>query len=345
MGVTMRDVAAAAGTSVATVSAVLSGTGKSTIRVSPATRARIVHEAARLGFRPNLLARGLATRRTGVLGVLYPYLAAYYDLNPFNTQVMSGLVNGAAACGYNLALCTAGYSEGGEPDLTGLLDGRVDGLILVMPYRDWRSPARYARAGDPVVAITYADEPGGPLTVNADDFGAGQLAAQHLIRLGHRRIAHLRGDLRVSTSLPRWTGFRTALLAAGVPVQPELEIQSDFSEAAGRAAGLAILRMPRSRRPTAVFAANDLCAVGLIREFQHHGLRVPEDLAVVGCDDTWYTTLSEPHLTSVHIPLYSMGESAVRLLVARVTGGGAGECSVRLPVSLTVRRSCGAGCG
>ena len=168
------------------------------------------------------------------------------------------------------------------------------------------------------------------------------MAAEHLVSLGHKRIAHLMGSPDVVTSQPRARGFRDALNDAGIEVREELIVQSGFDWRLGMESTRQLLARGSRAMPTAIFAANDLCAEGAIRAIRAAGLSVPNDVAVVGYDDTWYATLTEPPLTTVHMPIDEMGEMAARMLIARLEGDKSIDPQPVLPVSLTVRHSCGA---
>ncbi len=338
--VTIRDVARLAGTSVAAASAGLNGTAGRTIRISEATRARIAAAAAQLGYVGNPIAKSLATGRTRVLGVMLPYADAFVDQNPFCMQVLFGVMREAVAHHYNAMLYTA---VGGRPEeqAASMADSRVDGLVLVMPEVDGKLVARCERNKVPFVAVLHPPRPG-LWTVNADDFGGGLLAARHLVGLGHQRIAHLRGNGEVSTSRPRFEGFLAGLAEAGVVADPRYMVSASFDWRGGLAATRSLLALPSTERPTAIFAANDLCAQGALYALAEAGLSAPEDMAVVGYDDTPYAAMTHPALTSVNMHIAEMGALAARMLIARCEGAVVEDAQPVLPVSLTVRQSCGA---
>lgn len=340
MASTIRDVAKRAGTSAAAVSAVFNGHGRHNIRVGAATRARILATAAELEFAPNPIARSLATRRTGVLGLVFPYSGAFIDHNPFCDRVLSGVLEEAVRQGYNLMLHTAAGREAEAIEPSSLTDPRVDGLILVVP--DIGSPVieHCLRAEFPYVGLVTGPGRDATCAVNADDFAGGRLATEHLIRLGHRRIAHLVGDANIGSSEPRCKGYLAAVEAAGIAPDPQLVVPAGFSVPDGYAAMTRLLAQPHS--PTAVFATSDLCAEGALRALRDQGLLVPEGVAVVGYDDTWFAAATQPPLTSIHMPIYDMAALAVRKLIARVEPGETPVGESVLPVTLTIRQSCGA---
>lgn len=340
MRVTLRDVAKAAETSVASASATLHGTRGETIRVSEGTRARIRAVAAQLGYVANPIAKSLATGKTRSLGLVLPYADAFLDQNPFCSQVMHGVMREVVRRHYNLMLHTAtGGIRDGEAVLS--IDSRVDGLLVVMPPSASPAVQRCEQRGIPYMAVLCKPEDA-LWSVNSDDETGGRLAAEHLIGLGHRRIAHLVGSKDVASTAPRAVGFMSAMDQHGLPVHPDLIVDASFSTEGGYRAMRQILDGPASKRPTAVFAANDLCADGAIRAAREFGLDVPGDIAVVGYDDTWFATMTQPPLTSVHMPIAEMGETAASMLIERVEGREPAVRQAVLPVSLTVRQSCGA---
>lgn len=340
MAVTIRDVAKLAGTSVTAVSATLSGTTGGTIRVGQLTRERILAAASELGYVSNPIAKSLATGKTKVLGLMLPYADAFVDQNPFCNQVMSGIMRAVIQRHYNLMLYTA-TSSVQRDRAASFLDSRIEGLLLVMPPADGAVIAKCRKRGIPFVSLLQS--PASDVwTVNSDDYTGGRMAAEHLLSLGHRRIAHLVGSPGVITTQPRLKGFCDALNDAGVEILEEFLVPSGFDWRMGMAATQSLLERSHRNLPTALFAANDLCAEGAIRAIRAAGMSVPDDVAVVGYDDTWFATLTQPPLTSVHMPIAEMGELAASMLIARLEGDTSVDPQPMLPVSLTVRQSCGA---
>lgn len=337
MPVTIRDVAQKAGTSVAAASSALSGR-RGSIRVGEATRQRIVAVAEELGYVPNPIAKSLATGRTRTLGLVLPYPNAFIDQNPFCTHVMHGVFQAAIADKYNLMLFTAWAEHHAPPAEFGQ---RADGLILVLPPSDDPLVAYCRERNVPSVAVV-ADPASGLPTVNSDDREGGYVGTKHLLDLGHRRIGFLGGVAEISTSEPRRAGYLRALADHGIAPEPRLMVAAGFDARYGHAAMLDLLSLPRRLRPTAVFAVNDLCANGAISAIREAGLRIPEDIAVVGYDDTEFCDTTRPTLTSVHMSVDELGSTAVRRLVRLIDGEDDGPTELILPVSLTIRDSCGA---
>jgi len=338
----IRDVAELAGTSVAAVSVVLTGKSKGTIRVSDETERRIRDAAQQLNYTPNPVARGLATGRCRVLGLVFPYSRAFTDRSPFCTELMTGVFDEAIREQYNVMLHTAVGEDWYSADAQILADPRADGLILSIPRPNSEIVSGLIRRRYPVVTVVYDPGEQDVCSVNADEFTGGRLAAEHLVKLGHKRIAHLAGLPVVATSEPRKQGFLSVMREAGLPVDPELVPTTGFSHDLAYERTTELLALPKDRRPTALFAANDLAANGCIAAIRDAGLRVPDDIAVVGYDDTWFADITSPKLTSVHMPIFEMGIEAAKILTALVEGRPIVEKHPVLPVSLTVRESCGA---
>jgi LacI family transcriptional regulator len=337
MGVTIRDVAKLAGASVASVSAALNGSTSGSIRVSDSTRTRIRHAAAQLGYVSNPIAKSLATGRTGVVGLMLPYADAFFGHDPFSMTIMRGVMRGAVETHRNVMLYSA--SEGmSESRIAMMIDTRVDGLVLVIPEEDGAVITKLEHRGIPYVSVLRRPAPGA-WTVNSDDYEGGRLATQHLLNLGHRRLLHLKGDEKVMTTIPRCRGFLDAAEEAGA--QTEV-IEAGFDWKGGREAGMSLLRRRGTKAPTAVFCANDFAAQGFLMACDELGVRAPDDIAVVGYDDTHFAETMRPRLTTVHMGVEEMGVLALENLTLRIENPTAEPQQSVLPVRLTVRESCGA---
>ncbi|MBC8066024.1 MAG: LacI family DNA-binding transcriptional regulator [Chlorobia bacterium] len=335
----MSDIAERVGTSVAAVSVTLNGAKSATLRVGSDTRRRILEVAEEMSYRRNPMAGALATGRTHVLGLMLPSHDAYMAHDPFFSLVTTGITACASENGYNVMLYSATAEDEGLRAAS-MVDKRVDGLVLVSPPSGTPILDECQRQGIPVVSI-MADADVGPLQVHSDDFLGGLLAMRHLISLGHRRIAHLKGGNGVATTEPRYQAYLAALREANMVPDPALCLVGDFKRTAGRDATDRLLNLPSC--PTAIFAANDLSAHGAIEAIREAGLRVPEDVAVVGYDDTWYATVTRPALTSVRMDVETLGRKAAELLIGFLRGGEMPrEPRIVVPVSLTIRESCGA---
>ncbi|MBP7964122.1 MAG: LacI family DNA-binding transcriptional regulator [Caldilineaceae bacterium] len=306
MSTTMSDVAAQAGVSVTTVSHVIN----STRPVSADLRERVVVAMAALNYQPNRLARSLRQGRTHTIGMIVPDNA-----NPYFAEVARGIEETAYQNDYSLILCnSAGDLDRERFYINVLLEKQVDGIILVAAGS---STSNIANIALPPMVVVDRDLPNihadAVLTENAQ---GGQLATEHLLALGHRRIACITGASDVTPTAERATGYRQALVAAGVEVDENLVVKGDFHYASGYAAAKGLLTGPNP--PTAIFACNDLMAVGAISAGIELGLRIPADLSIVGFDDVQLASFTNPPLTTVAQPKREMGTLAVSLLLERM---------------------------
>ncbi len=328
--VTITDVAREAGVSVATVSKVLNDR----YGVASATSARVRSVIADLGYESSLVARSLRSHRTHVLGILVA------EFEPFSAEILKGAATALGDSEYELLAYSAGRHRdraGWEQRSLSRLSGTlVDGAVLVTPT------VTDIHAGVPVVAIDPHAGPSALPTVDADSFAGAVTATTHLVQLGHRRIAHVAGRADLESSRLREAGYRQALADAGIEVDPRLVVPGDYRREGSRSAAAALLASDDP--PTAVFAANDLSALAVVEVALEAGLRVPDDLSVVGFDDVPEAVGSVPALTTVHQPLHEMGRLALEMLVALVEDrpdAGAGPAHRRLATTLVRRASTG----
>ena len=327
--VTTHDVAARAGVSQPLVSLVLSN--NPTARIAPDTRERVLRAAEALGYRANVVARSLVQRRSYAIGLVVPDLS-----NQFFAHVVSGAERVAVEEGYAVLLCE---QRGGSIDrhLDALRSRQVDGLILDAAGAS--SIPEELLDGINVVLIDQPSQrwPG----VASDAEGAGRLAAEHLVGLGHRRIAFVGPSADVHSFRMRERGFTRALREAGVGVDTELLRRAPATVAGGHAAMRSLMTLGQA--PTAVFFANDLLALGAYKACAQLGVAIPRDVSLVGCDDIEFAQLVTPELTTVAVPARELGARAARLLVRDLAGDpvGPSQQSRPLPVRLVVRGSTG----
>lgn len=307
----IKDVARAVDVSTATVSRALRGLPG----VSETTRSRIVAEAERLGYEPSPSAVGLASGRTRTVAVIVPFVTQWYF-----AQVIQGAEAPLREAGYDLLL----YNLGGRPEArqrvfsTSLLAKRADAVLLLGLKPSPEELDRLLTLGRPV-ALVGADAPGLG-GVHIDDVAAARLATEHLLSLGHRRIGYIGGSLTTAVDFTapsaRLEGYRSALAAAGIPRDPALEDIGDFTVAGGGAAGRRLLAGPG--RPTAIFAASDEMAIGVLRAARDLGIAVPEELSVVGVDDHELAEFFD--LTTIAQPVREHGRLAAEQVLAGLTG-------------------------
>lgn len=322
----LRDVAAAAQVDASVVSRVLSGDQRLSIR--PETRARVLEAAARLNYRPNRAARTLKTARTMAIGMVVPDLA-----NPAFAQIARGAEERAAAAGYVLVVIRGAVADG-----LAELEGRVDGLLVAAATSD--SPLfREGFGGLPAVLVNRR-EAGEIPSVIVDDEAGSALAVRHLISLGHRRIGHVAGPQNADTARRRLHGYRSAMEEAGLGPPSELVFEGPvYDEAAGLRGATKLLQL--AEPPTAIFAANIRVSVGVLAAVHQLGLRIPQDVSVVGFDDTALSIYLNPPLTSVRMPLVELGGQAVESLLLEIGGQRADDVMVGIPPELVVRASTG----
>lgn len=324
--------AAAAGVHPSTVSRVLSSGGPSSI--AGATARRVTKAADRLGYRPSALARSLRLRRTLTLGMLVPDIT-----NPFFSSIIKGAEDAARGRGYNLILCnTEDLPEREASYLAVLRERQVDGVLIASSRMGDATIAGLRRDRFPFVLLNRSARGAGDLAVLVDNRAGAEAVVAHLAALGHRRVAHIAGPSTTTTGAERWAGFTAAARANGLVADRRLLIEADgFSEAAGYASTRKLLA--RGNAPTAIFAANDLIAIGALAAIREAGLRVPHDISIVGFNDIPLAGLLEPALTTVRVPQLEMGHRAVELLVGRLEGSQHGPCRIILPTTLVVRAS------
>jgi LacI family transcriptional regulator len=326
--VTAVEVAKQAGVSQPTVSLVLSQNPKA--RVAPETRARVLKVAEELGYRPNRLAQGLVRRRSFALGIMVPGFA-----NPVNSAIISGAERVAAEAGYAVLLCETGEIDVGQ-HLKALADRQIDGVIIAGISDSALAESDLKRLN--VVLVNQASDTFS--TVQDDSLSAGALAAEHLLGLGHRQLAFIGPVSSASAFRLRERGFAQALRAADAVPASEYWQRADATVAGGLAAMRALLALPE--RPTAVFCANDLIALGAHKACAIAGVSLPRELSILGCDDIDLGTLVTPELSTINTPKRELGARAVRLLLRQLDGDAkSSPLAQTLPVKLVLRGTTG----
>jgi len=328
--VTIREIAELAGVSIATVSRVVNGRDD----VSEETREVVQRIVREHGYTANRSARGLSAGRTGFVGVTVPMVAP-----PYFTLILEGAAEALDELDMRIVLCPTRHQHDREVTLLErLMHGTTDGAILILPEETNDELDVLVNHGyrfvvvDPLMRL---DERISGVS-SANTAGADQ-AMRHLLELGHRRIAAITGPRGWFATEERRRGYHAALAAEGIMPEPALEVEGDFQIEGGVTAGEQLLDLPD--RPTAIFAFNDNLAIGLIQAARARGLRVPEDVSVVGFDDTELASIVSPGLTTVRQPLAEMGRMAVSLLTRALDNQRFEALHVELATRLIVRGS------
>lgn len=302
--ITVLDVAREAGVSASTVSRILNGTA----RVTSDKRKAVEKAIRKLDFRPNLFARSLKTGTTMTVGILTQDVES-----PFYGRAMKGIEAGLAGTGYAPIIVTGHWNANEEAERVRLLMARrIDGLVILTGHLDDRQIAEFARHQPIVVTGRRLDAPQ-VRALALDQEAGGYLATRHLLSLGHRRIAHIAGPADHTDATERRAGYERALREAGLPLARELVVQSDFMESGGLLAMNRLLDSGQSF--TAVFAANDQSAFGARMAMYRRGVRVPDDVSIVGVDDLPGAAYATPPMTTVRQPIYEIGLAAAHALL------------------------------
>jgi DNA-binding LacI/PurR family transcriptional regulator len=324
----MREVALKAGVSQATVSRVLNGSTS----VRDAYRGRVLAAVAELQYRPNRLARNLRRRRADMIGVVVSDIE-----NPHFSEAVRVIENAAFTAGYRVLLCNTDETRDKQRAyLEMLADERAMGVILSPADRAGTGTGALLDRGTPVVCFDrMIDDPRADSVV-CDNVEGLRRATEHLIWLGHERIAYLGGRPDVETGAERLEGYASAMRAAGlVP----FSLAGGFRREGGEEATERLLAT--SPRPTALVVANNLMTIGALRAIRRNGISVPDQLALVAVDDPAWAELLDPPLTTVAQPVRTMADTAMSLALERIEGNRRTPTSVVLPLELRVRRSCG----
>ena len=330
---TIQDVARVAGVAASTVSRYLNGQ----LKVSPATEAKVLGAVAELGYVPNATARNLARRRSGVIGFVVPEIS-----NPYFGAIADHVVEEVERHGRLVLLCSHRSQSVKQSSYIELLaSGAIDGMLYLGSFRSNERLAVAIADGLPVVVV---DEPIAGLppvpTVVMDDYAGGYQATSYLAALGHRRIAFVSGPAELGSVQERFRGYLDALRKAGLDTEGQVRLSGQFTEQFGMSALPHLLAA--AHPPTAAFVASDYIALGVISAAEAHGIRVPDDLSIVGFDDIRFSQYVRPRLTTVRSPLDRLAHLGVELLFERLADPQAPARTHVLPVELVIRESAAA---
>ncbi|GAB4579474.1 MAG: LacI family DNA-binding transcriptional regulator [Anaerolineales bacterium] len=327
--VTIYDVAQAAGVSVSTVSRVLNGKTD----VSDDTFQQVQQVIKELGFVSSLAAKGMRSHRTNVIGLIMPDVASLYSF-----EILQGVNRAIAQLHYDLIVYTSGDSfqnDSAEKEAyyVSLLNGSVvDGVIVVTPVA-----ANFSTTAPLVIIDPNNLSPECPAVISTNQVGAMQ-AMQHLTNLGHRRIGFITGRLDLVSANRRLQGYKDGLAVANIPYDEQLIQIGDYSTTSAIPLTHKLLNLPD--RPTAIFASNDMSAMGVYRAAEEAGLRIPEDLSVIGFDNLHDSAFLNPPLTTIDQFISEMGNIAVEMIVKLIKGEALPKHIHKMPTQLVIRKSC-----
>lgn len=325
--ITIRDVAARAGVSHQTVSRVINNSE----RVSPETRAKVEAAIAALDYRPNAIARIMATGSTSTLACISPNLTDFTFSN-----LIEGAQFEARQRGYLLIATSAPDARAFTHQVEQLISSRrTEGLLVINPYADERNTL----VPQNVATVFIGARPRSSMisSVSLDDEAVGHTATQYLLSLGHVKIAQITGPHPEDCTQDRCTGYQSAITEAGLVVEEKLTTHGDWSVDSGYQEACNLLRHGGSF--SAIFAQNDLMAIGAIRAIREVGLRVPQDISVIGIDDIPLAPYFNPPLTTIHQDIFNIGQQAARILIQAVEYPNLPTCHIRIPANLIVRES------
>ncbi|MEZ4519304.1 MAG: LacI family DNA-binding transcriptional regulator [Chloroflexota bacterium] len=327
--VTIIDVAREAGVSYSTVSRVVNNKSY----VNAETRAKVLQAMTRMGYQANLQARSLAGGRSNVIGLLVVDLATQYM-----SEIMHGIDDVLASNQYELMLYTTHRRKTKESAYVNMMAQSIaDGLLILLP-RDPDAYLESLRDRDfPYVLIDHRSLNESDLSVFSANQDGAHTATTHLIDLGHTRIGMITGWMDMTSAKDRLAGYKSALADRGLPFDPSLVFEGDFTQSSGSQALSYFLQIQNP--PTAIFASNDLAAAGVLEAVRYHGLLVPDDLSVIGFDDIPLAATLNPALTTMRQPLHEMGSIATQLLLNRIDEPDERYSSIVLPTELILRET------
>ena len=331
--ITIQDVADKAKVSKVTVSYVLNGRG-TVERISESTAQRVYQAAKDLGYRPNALARMLATKQTNTLAVVFQFGEFFSTWSGFTGEVMRGVCDQAVREGFDLMLHTKSVADA-RSEADALADGRVDGVLVL---RDQGDPMldQLLQRGLPVVQFFTRSDDSNAVYIDSDNYSGGRIATRHLLELGHKKIAIIRGSLKSMSSNDRYNGYRDAIEQAGLKIDERYVVTiakpNDDLSAIDR-----LMALPDA--PTALFVWSDDVAMSCVRRLRDIGVNIPVDLSLVSFDSLEICNHTIPPLTSVKQPVFEMAQESVKMLAALIRGEELSRRQVLLPLNLEVRCS------
>jgi DNA-binding LacI/PurR family transcriptional regulator len=333
---TMQDIARVAGVSRTTVSFVLNDIPDANI--PDVTRQRVLQVARELDYTPNAMALNLARGKAMTVGLIVRQTAEQLSIDAFLGQVILGVMRVIEAQGFHLIIHAVDASASGTETYVELVRTRkVDGLVISSPLANDPEIKLLHDEGTPIVVHGAADIPDVP-SVDVDNVQGAYIAVKHLLDLGHRRIGHITNtSLRYTSSRDRLKGYRQALDDAGIAYDNSLVFEGEFTDLSGANAMHRLLDMPNP--PTAVFIGSDLVALGAIGVVHERGLRIPDDISVIGFDDLMFSQYLQPPLTTMHLPPYDLGRRCGETVLSIIRGELPTSQRLLLPTEIRVRGS------
>lgn len=328
----IEEIAHLSGVSRSTVSRVLNGDPN----VKETTRTRVAEVIERMNYRPNVVARRLASGRTHVLGLVIPRAISTLFADPYFPGLIQGVATACNARDHSVMLWLAEPEQ--ERRTIGQIanNGLLDGVIVASSLVDDPLLQTLTESGIPFILIGRHPSNPNVSYVDVDNLNSAREAVAYLLRLGYRRVATIAGPHNMLVGVDRRAGYESALRERGIVVDPTLIIESDFTEAGGHMAALRLVPL----QPEAIFAASDTMAVGVIRALREAGLRVPEDIAVMGFDDMPFAARTEPPLTTIRQPIPRTGQVAAETLMEMIEERSLRPRRIILPTELVIRASC-----
>jgi len=333
MTVTLVEIAQAAGVSVSTVSRALSN---GNYPLKEETRQRIMQLAKEMGYKPNLVARSLQSNRSHIVGVIVDRMQS-----PFAAATVQGIQDVLRNEGYSISIAYSNRDHKlAEEAINSFYSRQVDGIIILNSWLHHFNDEILALQNRPFIFVNRLFSKCLRNCVGPGDFIGAQIATQHLVDLGHHRIGYINGMEDWIEAQNRLSGYQEVLLKHDLPVDQALIGKGDWGVDSGYQATQELLSL--DKKPTAIFAANDMMALGAIYAIQDAGLKIPEDIAIVGYDDRDFSAWIRPALTTIRMPSYEMGQAAARLLLKQFSGEELLEDATQVPGKLIIRQSCGA---
>jgi LacI family transcriptional regulator len=335
MPTTLKDIAERVGKSVPTVSRALAGFTD----ISPETRAEVQRVALEMGYEPNITARNLQKQRTDTIALILPTARELRFSDPFFSEFLSGLVQGTAARSYNLDISTSPSEIDQETYLKHIRSRRFDGFVVVRTQRQDARIKLLLEHDVPFVAFGRIEGNNDFHLVDENGFGAMKRIVDHLVGLGHRRLACIAEPTHLTKSYHRVQGFLDGLQAHGIPTDNGLVLETHFRQRSGRIAAAQLL--DQSSPPTAIVACNDLIALGAISAAQEKGLVVGRDVSITGFDDILLAEYVNPPLTTVHQPAHQLGEMVVQMLLKVINREPIAQKQIIIEPEIVIRESSG----